>query len=57
MNGIDYLDLTTQRVLSLHVRTLEDRLQTSQTALEVALKRIAELEAADATPEVERDDS
>ncbi|WP_191126154.1 hypothetical protein [Mesorhizobium sp. B2-1-2] len=45
MDGINQLDLITQRVLSLHAKTLEDQLQRVLTELEQAQKRIAELEA------------
>lgn len=45
MDGINQLDLITQRVLSLHAKNLEGQLQRTVTALEAAQKRIAELEA------------
>ena len=45
MDGINQLDLITQRVLSLHAKNLEDQLQGKMAELEAAQKRIAELEA------------
>lgn len=45
MDGINRLDLITQRVLALHAEKLEDQLQRTLTELEAAQKRIAELEA------------
>lgn len=45
MDGINQLDLITQRVLSLQVKTLTDELGKAMAELEQAQKRIAELEA------------
>jgi hypothetical protein len=45
MDGINQLDLITQRVLSLHVKNLSDELDRAQAEIEQAKKRIAELEA------------
>lgn len=41
---INQLDLITQRALALHVKSLEEQLYRTLTALEAAQKRIAELE-------------
>lgn len=45
MDGINQFDLITQRVLALHAKNMEEELQRTLTALEVAQKRILELEA------------
>ena len=45
MDGINQLDLITQRVLSLQVKTLTEELAQAQGELEQAKRRIAELEA------------
>lgn len=46
MDGINQLDLITQRVLSLQVKNLTDELGQAQAEIEQAHKRIAELEEA-----------
>jgi hypothetical protein len=45
MDGINQLDLITQRVLSLQVKTLTEELGNAQAELDQAKMRIAELEA------------
>lgn len=45
MDGINQLDLITQRVLSLQVKNLTDELGRAQDEIDQARKRIAELEA------------
>lgn len=45
MDGINQLDLITQRVLSLQVKNLTEELGQAQAALDEAKKRIAKLEA------------
>ncbi len=44
MDGINQLDLITQRILSLHAKTLEDQLRSALTELAQAQQRIIELE-------------
>ncbi|TIU70884.1 MAG: hypothetical protein E5W25_05800 [Mesorhizobium sp.] len=50
MDGINQLDLITQRVLSLQVKTLTDELGQALAELEQANKRIAELETPPKAP-------
>lgn len=50
MDGINQLDLITQRVLSLQVKTLTDELGQATAELEQARKRIAELETPTKAP-------
>ncbi|MER9912794.1 hypothetical protein NKJ71_19400 [Mesorhizobium sp. M0050] len=52
MNGINLIDLITQRVLSIHIKTITEELWRAQAELELervrleeARHRIAELEA------------
>lgn len=45
MDGINQLDLITQRVLSLQVKTLTDELAQAMAEIQQTRKRIAELEA------------
>jgi cell division protein FtsB len=53
MDGINQLDLITQRVLSLQVKNLTEELGQAQAELDQAKKRIAELEAPPAEPKAE----
>lgn len=45
MDGINRLDLITQRVLALNTEKLEEQLQRVLEELDAAQKRIADLEA------------
>ncbi|TIW28672.1 MAG: hypothetical protein E5V63_04115 [Mesorhizobium sp.] len=50
MDGINKLDLITQRVLANHVEGLEQQLQVTMDALTTAQKRITELETPPKAP-------
>lgn len=50
MDGINQLDLITQRTLAQHVKNIEEQLYSTLTALEQAQKRIAELETPPKAP-------